>query len=716
MPQDSTPTSVNSLGRGIAAWSINQVNTYIAPRVPAVLPHQVGVIPNRAGSFQARAEAERLRTAVNGGGTAVLSQVLTGLGGVGKTQLAADYAQHAWDTGEVEVLLWVTASSRTAIVTTYAQAGVELCGADPGDSGQAAAGFLAWLRTKRHRWLIVLDDLADIADVRGLWPPDVPHGRTLVTTRRRDAALTAGQRHLLQVGVFTPEQAIAYLTNTLARHHRVEPAKELVFLAAGLGHLPLALSQAAAYLTDQGMSVATYRRLLADRTRTLADAVPEPDALPDDQTLTLAALWSLSVERADQLRPAGLARPMLHLTAMLEPNGIPQTALTSQPALRYLSTWRTETGGSTTSEEAIAALRALHRMSVIDHTPNSNPPMVRIHQLVQRTSRDTLTNGERSRSAKAAADALETVWPAIERDPDLAQVLRANTGTLAAVAGFDLFADGVHKVLLTFGRSLGASGQVHATVAHFWNLVRAANERLGPDHPDTLTARHDLAHWRGEAGERAGAADAFADLLRDRLRILGPDHPDTLSTRNDLAFWRGEAGERAGAADAFATLLSDRLRILGPDNPGTLSTRSNLARLRGEAGDPAGAADAFVELVTAYQRVLGPDHLNTLITRHNLSYFRGEAGDPVGAADGFAEVLTDFLRVLGPDHLHTLGTRSNLAGSCGVAGDPIRAADAFADLLTDYLRVLGPDHASTLATRRALAYWQEQANGAVNRP
>ena len=83
----------------MAVGSAGQVVYQAAPREPAAWPHQVGVIPSRAQSFQHRAEAQRLRAAVEGGGTAVLGQVLTGMGGVGKTQLAADYARTAWDDG-----------------------------------------------------------------------------------------------------------------------------------------------------------------------------------------------------------------------------------------------------------------------------------------------------------------------------------------------------------------------------------------------------------------------------------------------------------------------------------------------------------------------------------------------------------------------------------------------------------------------------------------
>ena len=105
----------------------------------------------------------------------------------------------------------------------------------------------------------------------------------------------------------------------------------------------------------------------------------------------------------------------------------------------------------------------------------------------------------------------------------------------------------------------------------------------GPEHPDTLTTRYNLARWTGEAGDAAGARDQFAALLPIRERVLGPEHPDTLATRHDLARWTGEAGDAAGARDQFAALLPVRERIQGPEHPDTLTACANLAYWTGQA-------------------------------------------------------------------------------------------------------------------------------------
>ncbi|WP_449341868.1 FxSxx-COOH system tetratricopeptide repeat protein [Streptomyces adustus] len=696
-----------------------QHNYSTAPRARAALPHQVGVIPPQAGCFQTRAEAERLRQTLTGGEAAALlgqdrvhGQVLVGMGGVGKTQLAADYARTVWRAGEVDMLVWITASNTTTLTAGYTQAGIELLGAEPESAAQA---FLTCLepgpRQQPVRWLVVLDDVTEPGHLNGLWPPVNPHGRTLITTRRRDAALTGHGRRVIEVGLFTPAESLAYLTTALAAHDRTEPEDQLKDLAAELGHLPLALSQAVAYLIDSSLSCGAYQALLADRATRLADATPEDSALPDSQSHTAAAAWAISVERADTQRPAGLARPLLQLAAFLDPHGIPDTVLTSPPARAYIASRTMATDdvqGPVTPERARLALRVLHRLSLIDHTPDIPHQTVRVHQLIQRATRDTLTPTQHHHTARTAANALIAAWPDIEIDTALAQALRANTDALTACAENALHQPDAHEVLYRAGNSLGEAGQVTAARDHFHRLTYTTTH-LGADHPDTLNTRSRLVYWRGMAGDPAGAATATAELLNDCVRVLGPDHPDTLTTRGRLARWNGIAGDAACAATATAELLNDQLRVLGPDHPDTLTTRNNLAHWRGEAGNLADATTATAELLNDRLRVLGPDHPDTLTTRSNLAHWQGEAGDPAGAATAYTELLDDCVRVLGPDHPDTLNTRHNLARWIGQAGDPAGAAIATAELLNDRLRILGPDHPGTLATRHSLAHWRGEA-------
>ncbi|MFI9366998.1 tetratricopeptide repeat protein, partial [Kitasatospora sp. NPDC053057] len=167
------------------------------------------------------------------------------------------------------------------------------------------------------------------------------------------------------------------------------------------------------------------------------------------------------------------------------------------------------------------ALRALYRLSLINHTPDTPHQAVRVHQLVQRAVRDTLTPAQHDRLARTAADALTAAWPAIEYDTALTQALRASAKALTGHAEDALHRPDAHPVLYRAGNSLGEAGQVTAARQHYQHLTHTTHHHRGPDHPETLAARHSLAWWRGVAGDAAGAATATADLLGDMVRVLG---------------------------------------------------------------------------------------------------------------------------------------------------------------------------------------------------
>jgi hypothetical protein len=676
-------------------------------RTTVPLPHQVGVPPPVAVGRLERPADTALETAVAAGGeAAVVCQVLVGLGGVGKTQLAGNLAHRWWRERRVDLLVWVTATSRIEVVTRYAEAAVGLTGFEDADPGYGAQRLLAWLSSTRLRWLIVLDDLTDPTDMQGLWPPITATGRTVVTTRRLDAALLDG-RTLIDVGLFTPEEAVDYLNGKLGdRPDRLDEAAEL---AEDLGRLPLALAQAAAYIADLGLTCAGYRRRLHQRSLTAL----RPRTLPDDQRTPVALTWNLSIKLADA-DTGSIAGMLLQLAALLDPNGIPHRLFTTTAVTRYCSA---RTGQPVTGDDTHDALRALHRLSLVAGTDpaDTDRGLVRMHALLQRVVRENTPAQHEHPLAVAAADAINELWPGHEPDARTAHPLRANATTLHHHTGRHLWAaDAGHPVLFHTGNSLGQTGLVAAARDYFHHLHLTAVQHLGADHPGTFTTRYGFAHWRGEAGDAAGAAAAFEQLLTDRLRVLGPDHSDTLDTRSTLAQWYGRAGDAAGAAAAYEQLLVDRRRMLGPMHPDTLDTRHNLIWWRGEAdGDPSAAVSAYEHLLPDQLRVLGPDHFNTLATRANLAVYRRLAGDPAGALVELEALVVDQVRVLGPDHPRTLLTRSFLADCLRDTGDPDGAATALERLLTDQVRVLGEDHPYSQTTHRSLAIWRSEAGDFV---
>ncbi|MFE6867711.1 tetratricopeptide repeat protein [Kitasatospora sp. NPDC057692] len=786
-------------------------NRTTTPAAEVRWPVLVGLIPHPAGYFQQRPESEMLRTALEGcGRTAVLGQVVTGIGGVGKTQLAAHYAHQVLqaslaaaagsaaaavpgpatpgatdaDTGPdgdgaggtspeasvrrpapVDLVVWVNAATTNAITTAYAQAARAVTPGqyDGQDADEAALGFLTWLQASSRRWLIVLDNVPDPAALTVLQPPDTENGRTVVTTRSRHGAWTTTTRTLLPVNLYTPAQSLAHLRAALDhpnRAHLHDSNEHLAALADDLGHLPIALAQAAAYLTDTARTIDRYRALLADRARTLQQNLPD-HTLPDHQHLAVAALWDISIEQADRTRPEGLARPLLELASVLDPDAVPDTVLTTEAARTYLARARnTSTGeaigpsaengdnapvtagpGRTDNEihlpvpvgqeDAEDVLRVLHRLNLLDHTPApaatgtgtggeeastaGDPPSggwgaVRVHRLVQHAVRDSAHARERrARLARAAADAIGQAWPAEDHhDRNLAAVLRTNTATLAAHAGDHLWHPDGHPVLFKAGDSLLHAGLYATATAHWQHLTDTAERALGPDHLHTLTARNNLALTYRQAGRTQEAIDLGEQVLTDRERVVGPRHPHTLTARNNLASSYRQAGRTQEAIDLLRQVLADRERVLGLHHPHTLSTRGNLAHAYWQAGRTGEAITIEEQVLIDYERVVGPHHPQTLTARSNLASSYRQAGRTHEAIHLQEQVLTDCERILGAHHPGTLTARSNLASSYRLAGRTHEAITLQEQVLTDCERILGAHHPDILTIRGNLAHSYQQ--------
>ncbi|HEX7303304.1 tetratricopeptide repeat protein [Lentzea sp.] len=660
MPDDLPAVSNSFDGTSGQVFQIGVVqgDVHLGASRPSPLPLRVGVVPPRAASFRHRAVPVADRA------------LLIGLGGVGKTQLAAEHARSLWDAGEIRLLVWVTATSRDAILSGYADAATKLAGVE-----QDAQAFLERLGTTSEPWLVVLDDVQKPSDLTGLWPPD--SGRVVVTTRRQDASLR-GER--LLVDVFTPEDAGAYLSSV------VGPDDDAAVLAEELGYLPLALAQAGAYVLDRHLSCAEYLARFSERRLELM----APDELPDDHRATVAATWALSVEHADSLAPRGVARPLLDIASALDPNGIPVDVFTSPAVLEFLGV---------DASDARDGLSCLHRLSLVALGQD-----VRVHALVQRATRDAWADP--ATVVRVAADALVEVWPAGRR-----RVLRSNAEALRAAGDRWLWREGCHPLLFRWGIDVGTS-TTESVVEFFEELSGTCSARLGAEHADALRARGLLIQCRSEIPDPVAAAAEYRQLLEVQSRVLGPGHVDTLFTRRSLIMCRARADEQV--TGALRDLLADQVRALGADHPQTLTTRNNIAFVLTKAGDLRRATAVAEALVADSLRVLGPDDLSTMVRRQSLADLRGEAGDLTRAVADIRRLLEDQVRVLGPDHPRTWASRGNLVHWLHEAGDVAEAAAECRTLLQDQVRVLGARHPEVRKTRESFLYLTAQ--GGSGRP
>ncbi|MEU6314960.1 tetratricopeptide repeat protein [Streptomyces sp. NPDC047014] len=238
--------------------------------------------------------------------------------------------------------------------------------------------------------------------------------------------------------------------------------------------------------------------------------------------------------------------------------------------------------------------------------------------------------------------------------------------------------------------TIGDAGRPHRAAADLAGIVRRRQNRLGPHHPDTLAARHQLAHFTAEAGNPHAAAARFAALAADAAAVLGPDHPDTLAARHALAHCTGQAGAPAEAARQLERLLADLLRVQRPQDPAVLATRRGLLWYRG--GDPSRTTIQLTELLADTLHYLGPDNPHTLAVRSTQATFTSRTGRTTEAAAAWQTLVADRARVLGPDHPHTIHTRLEWAHALATANRPTEARTLLTHTLTAPHPLLEPGH------------------------
>ena len=250
-------------------------------------------------------------------------------------------------------------------------------------------------------------------------------------------------------------------------------------------------------------------------------------------------------------------------------------------------------------------MAALRRYSLVRPAGDGT---VSVHRLVQAVTADQMPPELAKAWRQAAAAVIEAALPGPAAAGYLAGVRRV---AAARPGGPAADSDGMAQI----ASYLGYSGSYVAARELSQGMLEERVRALGPEHPDTLTARGHLAYWTGMAGDAAGARDQYAALLPIRERVLGPEHPDTLSPAATSPAGPGRRGMRPGPATSSPRCCPSASGCSAPKHPDTLITRGNLARWTGEAGDAAGARDQYAALLPIRERVLGPEHPDTLITR-----------------------------------------------------------------------------------------------------
>ena len=632
-------------------------------------------------------------------------------GGTGKTQLAVEFTHAMWNARAVEILIWVTAASRESIVTGFAQAANTVDASQPDEGAEsAAARFVSWLAHTRRPWALVIDDLAELSDLEGLWPSGAS-GRLLITTRLPASAFEGAvdedrELRIVPVSGLSRREALDYVTFRLTDHP--DQRIEALDLGEDLDGLPLGLAQATAVMSARRQGCREYRAQLAER-------IPHMAAVPG-VSATLLGTWSLAAEYAHELPPTGLAWPTLVLAAMMDHHGIPGAVLTSPAACGYIA-GRPSTANAADQNVVRAAINNLAQAGLVTIDPVSPVRTVQMHASVQAAVRAYLPAADLEQVVLAAADALLETWPDGDAPPgagqlespqsgqaQLEQALRDCAATLRATDGGLLWKPEAHLLLFRAGLSLEHGRLFDAAITYWKSMVATSTRLLGPAHANAVVARDRLAAAYEAAGRSADAISVFHTALTEREQNQGAEHPETIAARAHLAHAYQSAGRPVDAISLYERTVTDSARLLGPAHAVTMDARTRLAETYQASAQPQEALAAYEALLADAERHLGVGHPTTLAARASLGAAYAAGGRVKDAIAQYQRALADQERMHGPDHPDTIAARASLASAFRAAGKQKEAVAQYQRVVADRERLAGPDHPDTVAARANLAY------------
>ncbi|HMD97481.1 MAG TPA: tetratricopeptide repeat protein [Terriglobia bacterium] len=576
---------------------------------------------------------------------------VSGLGGVGKSLLAEEYALR-FGAAYAGGIFWLRAygnddakagsgagmgpqereAERERQVQDFAaRLGLEVRGKT---AAEVEGALVREIERRGKVCLWVVDDLPGGLDGQAVrrWFAPHPLARTLVTTRSREYG---AQAQGVDLSVLPPYEAYQLLTSRRAPPSEAE-REQARLLAEDLGRHALALDVTGAALVSFG-GAEPFREFRAQLERedddalelakTLADALPNGHEPSISQTL-LSSIRGLGAEGQDFLRLASVLAvapiPASLVTAVFERAGNGNQG-PAQPAQN--AQWRQ----AAAFQQATAASLA--------EVAGEKADLRSVHTLVSRAVRFRDQEPERTMSLRAAA--IEALVAEIAKAaPDIrlhegvefhvahARELVATPTTVAEAA------------LLTWVGRYDFERAAYASAQALLSREREFRRRVqGPEHPDTLVSMGNLASTLGALGDLAGARKLQEEALAVRRRVLGPEHPDTLASMSNLANTVSTQADLDGARKLQEEVLAICRRVLGPDHPNTLRSMSNLAHTLWAQGDLQGARKLEEETLAMRRRVLGPEHPSTLTSMNNLAHTLGAQGDLAGARKLLEDVL-----------------------------------------------------------------------------
>lgn len=710
-----------------------------APRFPKT-PPPVSNLPQRNAIFTGRAAVlESLREQLSGNVTVVL-QALYGMGGVGKTQVALEYAYRF--SAYYDVIWWISSEQPGLVRSGLAALGERLVLPAGENIEVTVAAVLEALRRgdPYSRWLLIYDNAGDPGDIRDYLPTGRGH---VLLTSRDQAWLQLPQAGAVEVDVFLREESISLLRRRLPDASDAE----LTLVAEKLGDLPLAIEQAGAWLAATAMPVTQYLSLLDEQLPRILKENPPPD-----YQHSAATTWLVSLDRLRDETPA--AAKLLEICAFFSPEPIPMSLVIGDRAKRFI--------------EALLPFDSLlldpilqgHMIREIGRYAlariDSRGPSIQLHRLVQAVIRHMLPDQAKAENQRIVQEILAAAnpkdpddsrkWTAYReirahlslsgalgsKNPDVRQLILDLVRFLYKTSDYSSSqemaeealrlweadpegTDETQTLLLRFhlANALRSRAKFAAALEIDEDVHRRLTARLGVNHTYTIMSLSSLAADQRAIGNYVEARRLQEETLTRSTRVLGDEHERTLMAANNLAVSLRLVGDFEGARRLDEETLEKRQAVLPEGNSYTLFSANNLGSDLRELGDYEGARRLLEKTLADYRRNFGDRYTETLRTAKNLSIALRKLGRFQDAYELTLSTLQALIELHGERHPESLACATNLACDLSALGEDAQAHSTAQEAYILYREVLGDRHPFTLAAGNNLSIFTRQLDRAA---
>ncbi|EWY79241.1 hypothetical protein FOYG_17582 [Fusarium oxysporum NRRL 32931] len=495
---------------------------------------------------------------------------LVGLGGIGKTQIALQLAYWIKEKKQDYSVFWVPALSRASFEQAYMQI-MDACGILTANNNNAVESVRQHLSSKRAgKWLLVVDNADDAQTIMGSTGaessiyrslPQSDEGRILFTTRYRKVAVSVAGRNILDVPAMGRDEARSYFKEALIQEISSTNEEVTSHLLTLLAHLPLAITQAAAYMNENQIPLTEYLQLFenTDRDRIeLLSAEFQDDTRYEQSQDPVATTWFISF---NQIRKADeLASRILMFLAYVEPKAVPQSMFPEGESQQQLT----------------RAIGTLCGYRFLDRRGSSE--VFDMHSLVHLATRSWVAENDSEKAQRQAAIVrLSEIFPADEwenRDiwrqylPHAVKLLRCPQ---------DDWSEELRELGYWAGRCLRVDGRVTEAVELLEHVVAIREKTFAESHPSRLTSQHELAIAYEANGQIKEAVKLLEHVVAVQETTLAENHPSRLASQHALAIAYKSNGQTKKAVEILEHVVAIREKTFAESHPSRLASQHVLA-------------------------------------------------------------------------------------------------------------------------------------------